>query len=168
MRNYFKSAALILMAFMILGCSTSGSKAWLTEDWKKHGQNGNCSEALNDIEKNGASIDPGQKAALIGVTYLECKKDRATAIKYLTLSARYGNAWSQEHLIALGASVPSADLAKSNYSGSSSSAESNAGLGLYLFDAAIKGWNAGAQRSSNEVDCTSIAYGKDYVRTNCR
>lgn len=169
MRKYLKASVEILMIFMFFGCSTMmyGDKAWLVQ-WEQHLKNGNCSEAFNGMAKNGNTLNPGERAALIGAIYHDCKKDYPTATKYLTLAARYGNVTSRELLIREGNPVPPADLAQSNYRGSSSRAESDAGLGLYLFDAAIKGWNAGTQRANNQVDCTSIALGRDMVRTSCR
>lgn len=166
MRKYLKSAAAILIIFMIFGCATtSNAPDWATRE-NEFMKNEQCRTAMKDA---ALKLDvPASRAIMAGFIFRDCEKNKQAAIKYFSLAARYGHPSAKNYLEEYGEPVPAADLAQSNNNSRKAGDESNVGLGLYFLNSAIQGWNAGAQRSNNEVDCTSIALGKDMVRTNCR
>lgn len=140
----------VLLGTTLAGCAPAHMTRAI-----EYSNSGNCNAAFREVINNES--DPGLKAGLIGAIFIECKNDRATAIKYFTLSARYGIEGGRNGLMRLGAPVPYADL----QSASSSS--------LDLLNAAVSGWNAGTAASrNNTVNCTSRRTPYGNVETECR
>lgn len=69
-----------------------------------------CEEARTEVGQMYAS-NPGLRAAGLAAVYEDCDKSRTDAIRFMQLSARYGNAFAQETLTKWGQPVPAADLA---------------------------------------------------------
>jgi hypothetical protein len=70
---------------------------------------GKCEAA--DAETNRiANQDFGGAAYLHAEIAMNCRKDRATAMSFLNLSARYGNQTAQQQMAKLGVPIPAADL----------------------------------------------------------
>ena len=97
------------MAFsaMLTGCADLS----YVDRAQQYSAAGNCRAAFAEVTAN--ERDPGNRALINGVIYVDCVHDNATAIKYFTLAARYGRPVG-EYLIRLGAPMPAADLVGSN------------------------------------------------------
>ena len=94
-----------LVVMLIAGCAAP---------WHRHAQQlvltGQCQAARRAIEAN--ENDPGMKAGWIAATFADCDKNMPEAIRWFTLSARYGNPVAQQSLAQLRQPVPPADLAR--------------------------------------------------------
>ena len=69
---------------------------------------GKCEDARRLVANN--EPDPSMKFGFIGASFADCDRNMSEAVRYWTLSARYGNTWAQETLAKLGKPVPPADL----------------------------------------------------------
>jgi hypothetical protein len=70
---------------------------------------GKC-EAADAETHRIANQDFGGAAYLYAEIAMNCRKDRATAMSYLNLSARYGNETAQQQLAKMRLPIPAADL----------------------------------------------------------
>jgi hypothetical protein len=95
---------IVIVPLLLAAC---GSPTWV-DAARQHSASGNCAAAVNDIRSE--EPDPGLRATYIGAIYYDCYHDRATAIRYLTLGARYGIPPAREYLIQFNAPLPAEDL----------------------------------------------------------
>ena len=153
-----KKLGVLLLILAMSGCAAPSAHFTRAGAYM---ESGNCDAAIQVISSS-VEERPGARAFYLGGIYHDCKHDNATAIRYMTLAARYGIASAQEALVSVGAPVPPADLARSNTSG---------GVGaLDLLNAAVQGWNEGrAQARTKTITCTSRkTVTGDGFETDCR
>lgn len=94
-----------LAALLLAGCATSAAWEDLARQQMAAGQ---CNAARATVYANQA--DPGAQAGEIGAVFAECDRNMAEAVRFWTISARYGNGFAQQTLAKLGKPVPAPDL----------------------------------------------------------
>jgi len=90
---------------LLVGCGGPPSYAARVDKLSSSGQ---CDAAESEVTKHEYNL--GRRAALIGGIAADCRRDKEAFIRYLTLSARYGEPFAQQELTRMGLPVPSADL----------------------------------------------------------
>lgn len=94
----------ISLCAMLVGC---GTPAYMTRIQTLN-NSGQCAAAESEVNAN--EHEPGRRAMWLGGIAHDCRRDEQAAIRYFTLSARYGNSFAQEQLAKLNQPVPPADL----------------------------------------------------------
>ena len=147
-RIFTSMIALTLLSASLFGCSTSYE---LNAD--EYLRRGDCNSAVREYENS--TMWMGERAYRIAAIYGGCAKDRANAIKWATLSARYDEQRARDYLVKLGAPIPSPDLYR-NGTGSSNAVADG-----------IKAFGDGLSESMKTTKCTSRVWAGS-IETTCR
>lgn len=146
-----KNALAVVGIVLLAGCASAPS---YRQQSAQLADQGDCAGARAAIERSGDS--PGNKAYGIAGMYELCDRDRAKAVYYATISARYGVQAARDFLVRTGYRVPTADLA---------SREPDYPTGLEAFNQGLSEAQANRKRSGR---CDSVRNADGSVTTKCR
>lgn len=145
---------LLLLAALLAGCATHN------QDGINALNRGDLSTAERLFSQGASQGDP-MSLNNLGVVY-ERRGDRAMAISYYTLSARWGVPLAAQNLARLGAPVPSPDLAMARDQRNAAQSAATADF--------IRAINPPPRPLSppTDVSCTSYRTANNTVQTTCR
>jgi hypothetical protein len=98
-----KTIFIIFLLSSLIGCATSYEMR--AQEYERRGD---CQSAIREYQNSDMWM--GARAYRIAAIYGGCAGDRANAIKWATLAARYENQRARDYLAQMGAPIPPADL----------------------------------------------------------
>lgn len=146
-------------------------------------------DQLNSGDEQGAyntfqaCAEHGDSACINNIGYMyenghmQGGPDKAVAIDWYTLAARYGQPVSQQNLMRLGAAIPPADLQPQQIQQQSGGGEAALLGALHLLNSAAQGYSQGVEQAQQQraleaqrnesISCTSRQSGNN-VYTDCK